>query len=1076
MEVKPMSFKKFLPFSVAAVLVAIMTIPGCDELITESYRTTLVDTTLGTHCTQCHDDTKYFRPTSQWENSDHASAELFEAWVDLNGTDESPGQCGPVCHTNEGFVEWVEDGTSSSHAGANVIVCFTCHSPHSGPFGSWDDNTLRGLGNDSLPNVTFLAGDIVYNAGKSNMCAICHKATDRAPQTSGDQDIDHLWGPHFSPQADAFRGTSGYLTDESVDLTNPHKAVQDGCIGCHYGTGKGYELGEHTFRLRNDETGEEFLTNCAGAGCHAGGKSLNSLHDFYTGEHDSLMIYGDSLEVLLKTWGLLDADDPTGRSFTPADNIDGELAQILYNYLFYRMDGSKGVHNPPYLNELVSTSLEVFKTMAPRALFSVSDTVICYGDSIYFYDNSSSMVGITDRCWTYDPLLESCEDAVTNPVHVFTDPGTYYIGLRVTDGNGQDSVIYHTPIRVKGPQAAIGIDSVAGEYNDAVIDTVVGFAPLDVFFSDASECTGPETTWEWIFTDHDTVIDGDDTVISEYDTITTQDAGSYIFSTVGFDSVMLTLRDPIDELVLYTATKYVSARGPQAAFSANYTFGFSPHEVQFTDQSTAGSAITDWKWDFGDTATEAGTSVLQHPSYAYTYPGEYDVTLTVTSALGSDALTKVDMIRVFKPSAIFSWVNDSGCTPLTVSFYNESIDLGNVDTVVWYFGDDERLIQTADFGQVVTHEYLTSDSFDVTLQLRGSWGLTDDTKYNLVQAMGPEPGFSYDTTIEYCTNQEISFFSDTGGCNVDTHQWIFGIDTASTVADPIYAFADTGSFWVWHNVASDSSDYGERSDSLRIEIIGPSAKFWILDSIAEGCRPMTVTFVNESLCPVDEWHWYLGGNSEDTAIVTTTNTVTHTYETAARYQPTLQVLVDGQVIDSAACDSTIIHVKAVTAGFEVDTRRICQGDSVAFTDTSSCGAATYSWTFGDTTESQEANPVHVYDSAGTFEVTLTVRDGDGNYSSNSPKDTITVFERLEKPTFDVTAPPAGSTEIEVTGKSTNADTWAWLLFDANNNKVAQADTKDATLDPLASGTYTIVLIVTNPCGEKSSDPVEVIVP
>ena len=64
-------------------------------------------------------------------------------------------------------------------------------------------------------------------------------------------------------------------------------------------------------------------------------------------------------------------------------------------------------------------------------------------------------------------------------------------------------------------------------------------------------------------------------------------------------------------------------------------------EVQFNDLSSylqnpnPNNSITQWQWDFGD----GTTSNQQNPSHAYSSPGLYDVTLTVTDASGCTAAT-----------------------------------------------------------------------------------------------------------------------------------------------------------------------------------------------------------------------------------------------------------------------------------------------------------------------------------------------------------------------------------------------------------------------------------------------------
>ncbi len=74
---------------------------------------------------------------------------------------------------------------------------------------------------------------------------------------------------------------------------------------------------------------------------------------------------------------------------------------------------------------------------------------------------------------------------------------------------------------------------------------------------------------------------------------------------------------------------------PEARFTATPRVGNVPLEVHFRDTSEAnGGTIYAWVWDFGDGVR----STAPNPSHTYTRPGEFEVTLTVTTAQGADTL------------------------------------------------------------------------------------------------------------------------------------------------------------------------------------------------------------------------------------------------------------------------------------------------------------------------------------------------------------------------------------------------------------------------------------------------------
>lgn len=82
--------------------------------------------------------------------------------------------------------------------------------------------------------------------------------------------------------------------------------------------------------------------------------------------------------------------------------------------------------------------------------------------------------------------------------------------------------------------------------------------------------------------------------------------------------------------------------GPTADFTATPLTGYHPLSVQYTDQSTSSSGIITWAWDFGDSQT----STEKNPEHVYSYPGYFEVKLTVTDASGTDTVIKQDYVKV----------------------------------------------------------------------------------------------------------------------------------------------------------------------------------------------------------------------------------------------------------------------------------------------------------------------------------------------------------------------------------------------------------------------------------------------
>src|SRR5258705_5715621 len=115
--------------------------------------------------------------------------------------------------------------------------------------------------------------------------------------------------------------------------------------------------------------------------------------------------------------------------------------------------------------------------------------------------------------------------------------------------------------------------------------------------------------------------------------------------------------------------------GPTASFTATPLVGDRPLGVDFTNQSSPGtSAITSVLWDFGD----GQISTAATTTHLYGSAGTYTVSLTVTTAEGSNTQTRTDYIAVGSgpgttpPNALFSGTPTAGNAPLAGSFTDQS--------------------------------------------------------------------------------------------------------------------------------------------------------------------------------------------------------------------------------------------------------------------------------------------------------------------------------------------------------------------------------------------------------------------
>ena len=585
-----------LCLSLAILTAIVLMLPGCDKLVTENNDIVQVDPTLGEDCLRCHsdDDNVIVQPKGQWENSAHSSPALIEATVNLNGVQFVTNECGPLCHTNEGFIAYTKTADPGAPANPSVIGCYTCHMPHTGDYGEWRIDTLRGMVSPFQ-----MTNGLFYDMGKSNMCANCHQAISPPPFGNSAVTLYGQWGTHFSPQADVVSGTGGNgfgVVNDTV--THKGLSARGGCLACHYGTGVGYQFGEHTFRLEDSLSSQQFVENCNVNGCH----TTTPVTDFYAYPIiDSITNLATALRDSLLGRDFLDPSDPTHVSFTSGSTISATAAKILYNYLLYEMDGSRGVHNPVYMRELLTVSFARLDSLAPLAAFAASTDSVCINTTVSFTNQSSG--DISSYEWDFGDNTPTVTDA--NPDHSYAEGDqSYTVSLYATGPGGTDTA--KAEIYVIGPPLAVF----------AAVDSN-GCNTLDASFTDESKNA---ETWSWDFGD------GVGTSAEQNPTYQYATPGSYTVRLI----VTGQCGDGVDTLI---KPQYITVfdATPVAAFEVDSVSASVSHDFIFTDQSTNAAS---WEWNFGDGSTK---ETEQNVTHTYENPGAYTVWLKVTNPCGVDS-------------------------------------------------------------------------------------------------------------------------------------------------------------------------------------------------------------------------------------------------------------------------------------------------------------------------------------------------------------------------------------------------------------------------------------------------------
>ena len=298
-------------------------------------------------CTQCHDDDPSLLARQlQWEASTHLTGGHFRYG-------SSSTTCG-ACHSHDGFLDRLATGSEESSQlfeNPAPINCRTCHQIHT-------TYTSADFALTTSDPVTLWINDETVDVGDGNLCVNCHqpRVPDPMPVLGGD-DVEITsthWGVHYSPQGAIVAGTAGYEVPGTVaypSALHAHGNVEvnaDGCVTCHMAPPRGAVAGGHTLNMHYESRGtmREYDEGCETAGCHASMSGFD-YNDVQT-DVEALLV---TLEAKLVAAGILDDGDPVEGTWA------ADPAGALLNYILIEADKTSGVHNPSYVEALLTNSI-----------------------------------------------------------------------------------------------------------------------------------------------------------------------------------------------------------------------------------------------------------------------------------------------------------------------------------------------------------------------------------------------------------------------------------------------------------------------------------------------------------------------------------------------------------------------------------------------------------------------------------------------------------------------------------------------------------------------------------------------
>lgn len=195
----------------------------------------------------------------------------------------------------------------------------------------------------------------------------------------------------------------------------------------------------------------------------------------------------------------------------------------------------------------------------------------------------------------------------------------------------------------------------------------------------------------------------------------------------GPQTITLQVEDNGCYSLVYTSGVLINPE-PNASFTASSTEGCAPHKAFFTNTSNNSIPVT-FAWDFGN----GSSSEYFNPSYTYNLPGNYSVSLRVSSGNGCDTVYQISNLITVHENPLSDFLIQPTEAQILEDSLSEPVQLitSSADSV-WY-------IVLGDTLQGMTQEiyFAAPGVYPVLMYAENEWGCRDSTlRYITVKSEG----------------------------------------------------------------------------------------------------------------------------------------------------------------------------------------------------------------------------------------------------------------------------------------------------------------------------------------------------
>ena len=268
-----------------------------------------------------------------------------------------------------------------------------------------------------------------------------------------------------------------------------------------------------------------------------------------------------------------------------------------------------------------------------------------------------------------------------------------------------------------------------------------------------------------------------------------------------------------------------------------------------------------------------------------------------------------------------------------------------------------------------------------------------------------------------------------------SYKWNFGDGNTSTLQNPVHTYNFGGNYSACLIAYNSCGNSDTVCHNVNPGCVPPVANF---NSSSSG---LTSTFTNTSTNAATVL-WNFGDASTSTVL-----NPSHTYFNAGTY--TVCLTVNNGCGNNSVCKTVTVTCTAPLASYYY----VVNGMTVTFSNIST-NAATSNWNFGDTYTSTATSPVHTYNLAGVYNVSLKTTNGCG---ADSVTQAVTIV--CAAPVANFITNPQGLS-VDFVSTSSNATSVSWNFGDGSPVSILPSVNHSYS----ATGTYSVCLTASNGCG------------